>query len=62
VSIIREVRSLRSVTVPLERNGTERAGDEESAEVDEIELPARLIQWEDFVDVYNAIDRRQIFW
>jgi len=32
------------ITVPLERNGTERAGDEESAEVDKIELLARLIR------------------
>ena len=31
------------ITVPLERNGTERAGDEESAEVDEVELLARFI-------------------
>lgn len=32
------------ITVPLERNGTERAGDEESAEVDEILLLARFIR------------------
>src|SRR4030042_4934009 len=32
------------ITIPLDSNGTERAGDEESAEVDEIELLARLIR------------------
>ena len=32
------------ITVPFERNGTERSGDEESAEVDEIELLARFIR------------------
>ena len=31
------------ITVPLERNGAERAGDEESAEVDEVKLLARFI-------------------
>ena len=43
-NIIREVCPLRSVTALLERNGPEKAGDEESAVVDEIELPARIIR------------------
>ena len=32
------------ITVPLERNGTERAGDEKSDQVDKVELLARFIR------------------
>jgi len=32
----------RPIPVPLERNGTKRAGDEESTDVDEIEVLACL--------------------
>lgn len=34
----------RPIAIPLERTGTERAGDEEGAEVDKIELLARFIR------------------
>src|SRR5208283_3628731 len=44
------------VTVSLERNGTERTDDEIGAEVDEVELLARCVCREDFVEVHGIAD------
>ena len=44
------------ITVPLERNGTKRTGDEINHNVDEAKLLARFIRREDLVEILSIRD------
>jgi hypothetical protein len=46
-----------TIMVPRERNVTERAGDEESSQVDEIEFLARFVRREELVEIHCIDDK-----